>query len=65
MNGKILYNSVHTVDSSDFIRIYTVCQSVCFMWKHDSIEKPFSFNLQIITAIFSGVSIFHMYKITK
>ena len=45
------WQTVQTQRSS-LIRVYTVCNSVCIFWTHDSIVEPHCSNFRISTAIF-------------
>ena len=43
---------------SSLIRVYTVCHSACFFWKHYCMLKPHCSNFWTITTIFSDVQFF-------
>ena len=50
-DGQVLANSADP-DRSSLIRVYTVCNSVCIFWMHDSKVEPHCSNFRISTAVF-------------
>ena len=44
--------SWQTVQTQIWIRVYTICNSVCIFWTHDSKVEPHCSNFRISTAVF-------------
>ena len=46
------------------VRVYIVCHAVCIFWKHKCTVKPHCSKFRTITAIFSGVQFFLIFKVS-